>query len=129
MNYNTTLETKETVTKENKKQTRTITPFVNQYKTKEGIVLVMDLPGVNEKNLEISFEKDSLVIRGESEELIQQEELTSLKEFSLGPYYRKFIVGNKFDQEKTKAVFKNGRLILTLVNSEPTSIKVTVKSE
>jgi len=108
---------------------RTITPFVNQYKSENGIVLVMDLPGVSEENLDISFEKDILSISANAEVKIPEEYKLTFKEYSIGKYFRRFVVGNKFDQEKTKAVFKNGRLTLTLVNSEIHTKKVAIKAE
>ncbi len=101
---------------------------VNIYEQPTETILVVDLPGVDEKGVDISFEKDTLVIQGEPSYTVPEGYKTVHKEFRLGKFVRKFTVNKPIDIEKVTAVIKNGRVTLKLPFTLPNSKKIEVKT-
>jgi HSP20 family molecular chaperone IbpA len=120
---------KENTKIEKSSNVRLITPFVNQYQSGDATILVIDMPGVNESNIDISFDKDILTIKGESKPETFSKVTPLHTEFELGTYIRKFTISKPIDIDKAKAVLKNGRLTLTLPWIAPNYKKIEVKSE
>jgi HSP20 family protein len=101
---------------------------VNIYEQPSETILVVDLPGVDEIGVDISFEKDTLVIQGEPSYTVPEGYKTLNKEFLLGKFVRKFTVNKPIDIEKVTAVIKNGRVTLKLPYILPNSKKIEVKT-
>lgn len=111
----------------NKKET--FVPGVNIYESTQDTILTVDLPGVDEKNVEITFEKDTLSIKGEPTLTIPDGYKILHKEFSLGQFLRRFTINKPIDVEKVSAIIKNGRVRLNLPYTTPNLKKIEVKSE
>jgi HSP20 family molecular chaperone IbpA len=108
---------------------RFITPLANIFESDDSILLELDMPGVNNEQLEINFEEDVLVIKGRTSLPEYADYKTVHKEFQLGTYLRKFVVNKPIDLDKTEAVLSNGRLKIRLYKQNPVAkkIQVTIK--
>lgn len=76
-----------------------------------------DLPGFEEKDVEVTLSDGVLSIRGEKKaEREEKDEKTHyhLTERSYGSFERRFNVGDAVEQKKVEAEFKNGVLSVTL---------------
>ncbi len=118
--------TKSTVEKVNR---RYITPAVNIYESAEETKIIFDMPGVDEKSVDISYDKDVLTIEGRNSYLVPEGFEGAYVGFKTGDYLRKFNINKPVDLEKSKAVMKNGRLTLHLSKVKPNTTKIEVKTE
>lgn len=108
------------------------TPAVDIYETENDLVLKADLPEVNQKDIDVRVENQTLTIAGVRK--FEKEE--SNKGFhrierSYGNFVRSFAVPNLFDTDKIGAEFHNGVLTVTLPKKEaakPRQVKVEVKA-
>jgi len=105
---------------------KTFLPDVDIYETPGSIVLIADMPGVDEKSVDITLEKNVLTIEGRvpEEETVQP----VYAEFESGDYRRAFTLHEEIAQDKIEANVKNGLLTLVLPKVEPTRRKIEVKS-
>lgn len=77
--------------------------------------ITADLPGMDEKNIEVKLTNGNLTIKGEKKE--EKEEKTKdfhLQERSFGSFERTFGVPDGVDADKIEASFKKGVLTITL---------------
>ena len=77
--------------------------------------ITAELPGMDEKNVEVKFSDGTLIIRGEKKD--EKEEKNKdyhLSERRYGAFQRSFSVPDGVDAEKIEAAFKNGILTVTL---------------
>jgi HSP20 family molecular chaperone IbpA len=110
------------------KEKESFSPPVNIYEQASETILVVDLPGVDEKGVDISFEKDTLIIKGDPTYTVPEEYKIVHREFLLGQYVRKFTINKPIDLEKVSAVIKNGRVTLHLPYTTLNSKKIEVKT-
>jgi len=77
--------------------------------------ITADLPGLDEKNIEVQLSNGNLTIKGEKK---QEKEETKkdfyLQERSFGSFERTFSVPDGVDADKVEAAFKKGVLTITL---------------
>jgi len=104
-------------------------PRVDIYETKDAIVLVADMPGVDEKSVNITLEKNVLTVTGTPEIEHFKGYHLALAEYDIGDYQRSFSLSDQIDGEKIDAAMKNGVLRLTLPKAEPAKArKINVKA-
>ena len=116
-------------TKEVTEEARRIVPPVDIYETKDDVVLVADVPGVEKKNLTLDIDDDELTIRGTFEERDSGGEKL-IDECVYGEYRRTFTLGDTIDREKVAAKLENGVLTLTLPKHERTKPrKIEIETE
>jgi len=107
-------------------------PAVDIYETENELVLKADVPDVDQKNIDVRVENQTLTISGER----KFEHEDSGKGFhrierNYGNFSRSFAVPNSFDTDKIAANYKNGVLSVTLPKKEaakPRQIKVAVEA-
>lgn len=103
-------------------------PRADIYETDEGIVVVADVPGVDEKSVTITLENDVLSI----DACVAPEEVDgyglAYAEYQVGDYQRKFTVSNRVDRDGIKATVKNGVLHLHLPKAQPATRQIAVKA-
>ena len=106
-------------------------PAVNIYETKEHLVLMSDMPGVDEKSVEVSLENDVLTVQGRSVVGAPQGLEPAYAEYSSGDYRRSFTLSwDQINREGIEAVVKNGVLKVTLPKAEAAKPKrIAVKAE
>lgn len=95
----------------------TLTPRVDVLETEHEILVIGDLPGVKQENLDIRFEKGELTLHGRRT-LVKSEKPTHLNEIDTADYFRSFRISEKIDAEKIWAELKNGVLTLHLPKAD-----------
>jgi HSP20 family molecular chaperone IbpA len=99
---------------ERTKPRRVFKPDVDIIEEKDGTVLTADLPGVDDKTLDITLEKNIITIRGRVEHEIPAGYRLVYGEYEVGDYERAFTLSDEVDKEKIQATIKNGVLKLVL---------------
>lgn len=78
-----------------------------------------ELPGMDEKDIEVSLEGHTLTIRGEKRREHEEKRRDyHVSEMSYGQFCRTFALPEGVDRENAKAQFKKGVLTLTLPKTE-----------
>ncbi len=104
------------------------TPSVDIYETEHEVVLTAEVPGIDDKDIEIKIEDNTLTLRGERslEKEIKEENYHRI-ERAYGSFYRSFSIPNYIDAEKIKAEHENGILKVVMPKKQelkPRKIKV-----
>jgi len=105
-------------------------PPVDIYEDQHGIQLKLEVPGIEEKDLDIKVENNVLTVSGERKfEKEQKEENFHRIERRYGSFTRSFTLPNTVDAEKISAEYNNGVLNIHLAKREeakPKQIKVSI---
>ena len=110
-----------------REESRYLVPPVDIYETKEGLVVVADLPGATQDSIEVHVENDVLTLKAHPAHTLPGQPV--FEEFELLDYYRQFELPEVVDQEKIEAQFKHGVLTLRLPKAErakPRQIQVSI---
>lgn len=106
----------------------TYLPPVDIYEKDRSLVVLADMPGVDEKSVDVNFEQGVLTIRGQVEKQQPEGYRAIYREYEVGDFERSFTVPEQIDVEKIEAKVKNGVLSITLPYlPEPEPKKITVK--
>ena len=94
-------------------------PRVNVSETDKAMQVTAELPGMDDKDIQISLEQDCLVLSGEK----KSESEESGKNFhryerSYGSFQRVIPLVSEIQEDKVDATFKNGVLTVTLPKAE-----------
>jgi HSP20 family protein len=109
---------------------RVYIPSVDIIEREEDIVLVADMPGIDDKSLDITLEKDTLTIDGHVEESIPEGHRLRVSEYGIGDYHRVFTLSDEIDKEKINATVRHGVLRLTLPKAEAVKTRrIPVRAE
>ena len=88
---------------------------VDVAETDDEVTVTADLPGMTEKDVEVTLDEDLLTIRGtRKEEREDTRKNYHLVERSYGEFHRSIPMPSGIDKDKAKATFKNGVLTLSL---------------
>ena len=105
-------------------------PPVDVYEDEHGLRLKLEVPGIEEKDLDIRIENNVLSVRGERKfEKEEKEENFHRIERRYGSFVRSFSLPTTVDQESVSADYKNGVLSLGLTKkaeAKPKQIKVNI---
>lgn len=102
-------------------------PAVNVAETDNGIEVTADLPGVAEKDINVSFKDGVLSIRGETEKQTEsKDEKTRFHriERSYGSFERSILLPPDVDPDKASASLRNGVLTVQMPKTEQARAKV-----
>lgn len=108
----------ETVKDKNRENRKIYAPAVDIIETTNNILLFADMPGVNEKTVDVTVEKNLLTIHGMIEPTIDDELTLVFSEYGSGDYQRVFSLTDEIDKNNIKATVKNGVLKLVLPKTE-----------
>ena len=97
---------------------RVYVPKVDIYEAKDAIMLIADMPGVDEKSVDITLEKNLLTIHGMIDSTIHDNLELAYSEYGVGDYHRAFSLSDEIDRSKIKATVKDGVLKLIMPKSE-----------
>jgi len=97
---------------------KTFVPRVDIYETKDALFLIADMPGVDDKTVEVELEKNILTISGRVEDGKIKDYTLVFSEYEVGDYERTFTLSDEIDREKIKATVKQGVLRLELPKAE-----------
>lgn len=91
--------------------------------------VVADIPGADEKSVEISLEKNVLTITATVEPNRPEGYSLGYAEYGIGDYQRSFVLSDEIDRSKIEAIVRNGVLYLHLPKAEEAQArKITVKA-
>jgi HSP20 family protein len=107
-------------------------PAVDIYEAENELVVKADLPGLQEKDIDIRVENNTLTIRGERkfEKEVSEENYLRV-ERAYGAFTRSFSLPNTINTEGIHAEYRNGTLVVRLPKreeSKPKQIKVNVEA-
>lgn len=106
------------------------TPPVDIYEDEHNISIRVEVPGMDQKDIDVQVENNTLTIRGERTlEKDQKEENFHRIERRYGSFMRSFTLPNTVDTEKVSASYDNGVLDIKLpkrAEAKPKQIKVNV---
>jgi HSP20 family protein len=106
---------KELVSKEEKTVPgRYYVPYADIYEAEEALFVVMEMPGVEKKDLGVSLENGVLRVEGQIDFGKYAGMEPVYTEYNIGHYSRSFSISNKIDQERINAQVEDGVLTLTL---------------
>ena len=120
-------ETREIATKEKQQlakaqeQTRPgryYVPDVNIYEFDDSLKLWADMPGVKEKDVNVTLKDGVLTIIGQVATDMYAGLRPMYTEYNVGNYYREFSLNENVDDSKIKATLRNGVLELELPKKE-----------
>jgi len=95
-----------------------VAPAVDVSETEKGYEIKAEMPGMDEKNIEVMLADGTLTIKGEKQEEKEEKQKDYyLRERSFGSFQRSFQVPDGVDTNKIEASFKNGVLTLNLPKS------------
>lgn len=105
-------------------------PATDVFEKQDAFVLVMDVPGVSEKDVELELEDDVLTIQARSTAHEVEGYELLYGEYRASDYERSFTLSSDIDRNKIKASVKNGVLRVELPKAEKLKPrKIEVKSE
>ena len=110
-------------------ETRLYRPNVDIVDAEGHIVLIVDLPGVDENSVDVSLEKNVLTIRGDVPADVREGFELVHAEYGVGDFERSFTLSDEVDREGIDAQVKDGVLTLELskVKAAPDR-KITVQA-
>ena len=106
-------------------------PAVDIYETPDQVVMKAELPGLTREDIEINVRDNTLSLRGQRkfEKDVKEENYLRI-ERAYGSFQRSFTLPVTIQQDKIKAVFRDGVLEMSLPKAEearPKQIKIDVK--
>ena len=94
-------EKKELIAKEEKTVPgRYYVPYADIYETDDALAVVMEMPGVEKKDLNIGLENDVLKVDGRIDFSKYESMEPVYSEYNVGHYARSFTLSNKVDRDK-----------------------------
>ena len=115
---------------ERTRASRVYVPQVDIYSADDNIIILADMPGVAEKDIDIMLEKDVLTINGYISSVTAPEgyELAH-DEYGIGDYQRNFTLPDEVDRDNIEASLSHGVLRVTLPKApEAQTRKISVKA-
>lgn len=108
-------EKRELVSKDEKTVAgRFYVPYTDVYETEDALTVVLEVPGVDRKDVDVSLENDVLRVQG-SIDFSKYEGMEPVyTEYNVGHYARSFTLSSKVDQQHISAELQDGVLTLTL---------------
>ena len=108
-------------------------PRVDVAETEKEIEVTVELPGMTDKDVELSVSSDALTVKGEKKsERKEEQKGYHLSERSYGSFYRTIPLPPGAEADKAEAEFKNGILTVRLPKSpevQANTKKIEVKAD
>jgi len=97
---------------------RTFVPTADIFETEAALTVVMEMPGVDRSNVDISVEDGVLTVQGRLDFSKYEGMQPVYTEYNIGHYRRSFSLSNKINQDKIGAEMKDGVLTLSMPKAE-----------
>jgi HSP20 family protein len=111
----------------------TFAPAVDVYEDEHTVTLKVEVPGIDEKDIDIRLENNTLTIHGERKiEKEEKEENYRRVERQYGAFTRTFTLPPTVDAERVSATYDKGVLKVSLpkkAEAKPKQIKVSIGTE
>lgn len=105
-------------------------PRVHTHKSEDELILHFELPGVNPDKVELNYKDDTLILKGEREQLVKAKQNLLRSERPHGAFERSFVLPFKIDEEKVNAQYKDGILTVNLPReATQSSKKITIQTK
>ena len=106
-------------------------PSLDLSETKDALVVKMEVPGMDAKDIEISLQENLLTVKGEKkQEKEEKDEKYHRVERSYGAFMRTMRLPAAVEAGKVNATFKNGLLVVTLTKTPGAkAVPIPVKAE
>jgi HSP20 family protein len=112
--------------------TSTFAPAVDVYEDEHNVTLKIEVPGIDEKDIDVRVENNTLTVHGERKfEKEEKEENFRRVEQQYGSFTRSFTLPNTVDTDSIQANYDKGILKIQLAKkaeAKPKQIKVNVGS-
>ena len=103
------------LTRETQQRGGTVFPALNVYEDKDILTIKAELPGVEAEHLDISFEGDTLTIKGKREPYHNGEKISyHRREIETGNFSRAVTLPIKINPDTLAAKLQNGVLVITM---------------
>lgn len=126
------VEKEEVEVVEGAERTRPVKAYVPRadiYETNDSLVIVADMPGVDEHNVDITLEKNVLNLKGTVDFQTPENYSLAYAEYEVGDYERSFTLSDEIDRDKIEATISDGVLRVFLAKAGPAKTKkISVKS-
>ena len=97
---------------------RAFSPTTDIFETDEALTMLLEMPGVDRENIEISVDNGVLTVEGRIN-FSKYEGLQPIySEYNIGPFRRSFRISSRIDQDKIKAEMQSGVITLVLPKAE-----------
>jgi HSP20 family protein len=93
-------------------------PTTDIFETEDSLNVLVEMPGVEKGNVEISVKDRILTIEGRIDFQKYAGMNPVYTEYNIGNFHRRFSLSNKVDASKIRAEMRDGLLILTIPKSE-----------
>jgi len=93
---------------------RYYSPATDIFEAQDALTVVMEIPGVEQKNVNLSLENDVLRVDARIDFSKYEGMEPVYSEYNVGHYSRSFTLGSKVDRAKISAKLADGVLTLTL---------------
>lgn len=105
-------------------------PAVDIYETEREVVVLAELPGVKQDDIEVMIDNNYLVIRGQRKEAVPREKKTYYQlEIHRGPFERRILLPTRIDHKRTKATHEDGILEIILAKMrQDRTLRVDIKN-
>ena len=117
---------KEMIQKEDMERTRERQCFIPKtdiYEIDSEIVIIADIPGVDQKNVDITLEKNILTINAFTDTALPEGYNLKYSEYEPGDFQRSFRIIDEIDRDKIEAEVNNGELHLRLPKAGTSQVK------
>ena len=102
----------------------TFMPQIDVSETDQEIKVAVELPGMSEKDIEVSLDRNMLTISGEKKDETEEKgENFYRMERSYGKFRRSIALPAEVDADEVEATFKQGVLHVTLPRTETSTVK------
>lgn len=106
-------------------------PSMDLSETKDSLVAKIEVPGMDQRDIQVSLQENRLTIKGEKkQEKEDKDEQYHRVERSYGAFTRSVLLPVSVDASKVTATFKNGLLTVTMPKSQAAKgTTIPIKSE
>jgi HSP20 family protein len=104
-------------------------PAVDMFETKDDLVVTVELPGMNEKDIQLAITGEMLTIKGERASEPQKEASVYRGERWFGRFERNLTLPYAVQTDKVKASYRDGVLTIMMPKAEelkPKAIKIEI---
>jgi HSP20 family molecular chaperone IbpA len=108
---------------ERTRERRCFVPKTDIYETEEDIVVVADLPGVDQNSIDITLEKNILTIAAFGNPTLPEGFNLLYAEYEPGDYQRSFRITSDIEHDEIEATVSNGELRLRLPKADSAKVK------
>jgi HSP20 family protein len=97
---------------------RAFLPTTDIFETEDALTLVLEMPGVDRENVDLSVENGVLTVEGRIDFNKYEGLQPVYSEYNVGPYRRSFRISGIIDQGKITAELRDGIITLVLPKAE-----------